>query len=95
VDINNPNRAATTVPDVEDVNKDNTMNLSMRITNIVLPLTPNMLLDKITLRIFVTPRSNALTQMGEVTDARWIQFKIQSQPENTMLTYLISGLSDL
>jgi cell surface protein SprA len=26
VDINNPNRGSTTVPDVEDVNKDNTMN---------------------------------------------------------------------
>jgi hypothetical protein len=33
---------------------------------------------------------------GEVTDARWIQFKISvSQPENTIGIYLILDLFDL
>jgi cell surface protein SprA len=42
VDINNPNRGSTTVPDVEDVNKDNTMNTINAYYEYSIDVMPNM-----------------------------------------------------
>ena len=83
VDINNPNRAATTVPDVEDVNKDNTMNTINAYYEYSITMTPNMAVGQ----NYITDIRNTQVTLanGEVTDARWIQFKIPvSQPENTI-----------
>ena len=83
VDINDPNRGATTVPDVEDVNKDNTMNTINAYYEYSIDVMPNMTVGQ----NYITDIRNTQVTLanGEVTDARWIQFKIPvSNPENTI-----------
>ncbi len=83
VDINDPNRGATTVPDVEDINRDNTMNTINAYYEYSIEVRPDMKVGEnyITdIRETTVPLPN-----GGTTDARWIQFKIPvSQPENTI-----------
>jgi cell surface protein SprA len=52
VDINNPNRGSTTVPDVEDVNKDNTMNTINAYYEYSIDVMPNMEVGQTTSLIF-------------------------------------------
>jgi cell surface protein SprA len=83
VDINDPNRGSTTVPDVEDINKDNTMNTINAYYEYSIDIQPNMAIGQ----NYITDIRNTQVTLpnGQVTDARWIQFKIPvSQPENTI-----------
>ncbi|WP_338408015.1 cell surface protein SprA [uncultured Flavobacterium sp.] len=83
VDINNANRGATTVPDVEDINRDNTMNTINAYYEYGIDVKPNMSIGE----NYITDIRNTQVTLpdGSVTDARWIQFKIPvSQPENTI-----------
>lgn len=82
VDINDPNRGASTVPDVEDINRDNTMNTINAYYEYSIDVKPNMAIGQ----NYITDIRNTQVTLanGSVTDARWIQFKIPvSQPENT------------
>ncbi|MDG1870568.1 MAG: cell surface protein SprA, partial [Flavobacterium sp.] len=83
VDINDANRAATTLPDVEDVNKDNTMNTINAYYEYSIDVAPNMEIGQ---NNITDIRNTQVTLAnGQVTDARWIQFKIPvSQPQNTI-----------
>ncbi len=83
VDINNPNRGASTVPDVEDINKDNTMNTINAYYEYSIDMKPNMTVGQ---NYITDIRDTQVTlPNGEVTDSRWIQFKIPvTQPENTI-----------
>nr|WP_288834308.1 cell surface protein SprA [uncultured Flavobacterium sp.] len=81
VDINDPNRGATTFPDVEDVNRDNTMNTINAYYEYSIDMKPNMQIGE----NYVTDVREADVTLpnGATTAARWIQFKIPvSQPEN-------------
>ena len=88
VDVTDSNRGSTTVPDVEDINRDNTMNTinayyeySINVNN-GLTVGSNYVTD--------IRETNVTLPNGSTTSARWIQFKIPvSQPENT-----IGGISD-
>ena len=83
VDINDPNRGASTVPDVEDINRDNTMNTINAYYEYRIDMKPRMEVGD----NFVTDIRNTQVSLpdGSTTDARWIQFKIPvSQPENTI-----------
>jgi len=83
VDINDANRGATSNPDVEDINKDNTMNTINAYYEYSIDMKPNMSIGQ----NYITDIRNTQQTMvnGQVTDARWIQFKIPvSQPENTI-----------
>jgi cell surface protein SprA len=83
VDINDPNRGASTVPDVEDINRDNTMNTINAYYEYSIDVKPNMSIGQ----NYITDIRNTQVKLenGSVTDARWIQFKIPvSQPENTI-----------
>ncbi|WP_310560761.1 cell surface protein SprA [Flavobacterium sp.] len=83
VDINDANRAATAEPDVEDINRDNTMNTINAYYEYSVDMKPNMTVGQ----NYITDIRNTQITMdnGEVTDARWIQFKIPvAQPENTI-----------
>jgi len=84
VSIDDPNRGATTLPDVEDINRDNTMSTINAYYEYSIDLKPGM-----------EPGANYVTDVREVpnvelpngstTTARWIQFKIPvSQPQNTI-----------
>ncbi|KIA87326.1 cell surface protein SprA [Flavobacterium sp. AED] len=83
VDINDPNRGSTTFPDVEDINRDNTMNTINAYYEYSIDVKPNMSVGQ----NYITDIRNTQVTLpnGGTTDARWIQFKIPvSQPENTI-----------
>ena len=83
VDINDPNRGATTLPDVEDINRDNTMNTINAYYEYSVDVKPNMIVGQ----NYITDIRNTQVTLanGSVTDARWIQFKIPIfKPENTI-----------
>ena len=83
VDINDANRASTSDPDVEDINKDNTMNTINAYYEYSVDVKPNMTVGQ----NYITDIRNTQVTLdnGQVTDARWLQFKIPvSQPENTI-----------
>ena len=89
VDVTNNNRGSTTIPDVEDINRDNTMNtanayyeykIDMNPGNGVdgMPVGQNFVTDNVVTTITDTPN-------GIPTKVRWYQFKIPvSQPTSTV-----------
>ena len=91
VDVTDTNRGNSTTPDVEDINRDNTMNTINAYYEYGIKINPTSL---------ATVGQNYITDIQErdinnlpnntTTKARWIQFKIPvSQPERT-----IGGISD-
>jgi cell surface protein SprA len=80
VDINNANRGSSTVPD-EDINRDNTMNTINAYYEYSIDVKPNPIGQN-----YITDiRDTQVTLANEVTDSRWIQFKIPvTQPQNTI-----------
>ncbi|WP_035669833.1 cell surface protein SprA [Flavobacterium sp. 83] len=83
VDINDPNRGSTSFPDVEDINRDNTMNTINAYYEYSIDVKPNMNVGQ----NYITDIRNTQVTLpnGATTEARWIQFKIPvSQPENTI-----------
>ena len=83
VDINDANRGSSTFPDVEDINRDNTMNTINAYYEYSINLKPNMSIGQ----NYITDIRNTQITLpnGSKTDARWIQFKIPvAQPENTI-----------
>jgi cell surface protein SprA len=88
VSIDTPNRGATTFPDVEDINRDNTMNTINAYYEYSIDMKPALEVGQ----NYVTDIRNTQVELpdGSRTEARWIQFKIPvSQPQNT-----IGGISD-
>jgi cell surface protein SprA len=83
VNINSPNRGSTTIPDVEDVNRDNTMNTINAYYEYSIDIRPDM---KVGQNYISDERISVVTlPNGATTDARWIQFKIPvSQPQDTI-----------
>ena len=83
VDITDPNRGSSTVPDVEDINRDNTMNTINAYYEYSIDVQPNMAVGQ----NYITDIRNTQVTLadGSTTEARWLQFKIPvSQPENTI-----------
>ena len=83
VNITDPNRGSTTLPDVEDINRDNTMNTINAYYEYSIDVKPGMNIGQ----NYITDVRNTQVTLpdGSSTEARWIQFKIPvSQPENTI-----------
>ncbi|WP_017497884.1 cell surface protein SprA [Flavobacterium sp. WG21] len=84
VSIDSPNRGSTTLPDVEDINRDNTMSTINAYYEYSIDVKPGMQVGQ----NFVTDIrevSNVELPNGSTTTARWIQFKIPvAQPQNTI-----------
>jgi cell surface protein SprA len=88
VDITDPNRGSTSVPDVEDINRDNTMNTINAYYEYSIDVQPGMTVGQ----NYITDIRNTQVTLpdGSNTEARWLQFKIPvSQPEN-----IIGNISD-
>lgn len=88
VNINSPNRGSSTIPDVEDVNRDNTMNTINAYYEYSIEIKPGMEVGQ----NYVSDVRNTVVTLanGNNTEARWIQFKIPiSQPQN-----IIGKISD-
>lgn len=84
VSIDDPNRGATTLPDVEDINRDNTMNTINAYYEYSIDIKPGMDIGQNYITD-VRNVSNIELPNGSTTTARWIQFKIPvSQPQNTI-----------
>ena len=86
VDITSSNRGSSTIPDVEDINRDNTMNTINAYYEYSINLHKGMQIgvDRYVTDIRETNAVNLPTGSNP-TRARWIQFKIPvSQPENTI-----------
>ncbi|KFC59235.1 hypothetical protein FEM08_20180 [Flavobacterium gilvum] len=83
VNIDSANRGSSTVPDVEDVNRDNTMNTINAYYEYSVEMKPDMVVGQ---NYIADIRNTSVTlPNGSTTEARWIQFKIPiSQPENTI-----------
>ncbi|MFM9826432.1 cell surface protein SprA, partial [Flavobacterium sp.] len=83
VDINDANRGSTSLPDAEDINRDNTMNTINAYYEYSIDMKPGMQVGA----NYITDvrETNRTLPDGTDTPVRWIQFKIPvSQPENTI-----------
>ncbi|MBF4508576.1 cell surface protein SprA [Flavobacterium sp. JLP] len=84
VSVDDPNRGATTLPDVEDINRDNTMNTINAYYEYSVDVRPGMQVGQNYITD-IREVSNVELPNGGTTTARWIQFKIPvSQPQNTI-----------
>lgn len=93
VQVGNTNRGASTLPDVEDINRDNTMNTINAYFEYEVPIRPNMNVGDGDAPFLVdvkeTPAAN-LPNGTNPTNARWLQFKIPVDRYSNN----IGGLSD-
>ena len=89
VDVSQTNRGSTTFPDVEDINRDNTMNTVDSYYEYQLDITPQSL--NIDNEYIVDVRNIDVTlQNGNQIPVRWLQFKVPiNQPTNT-----VGGIAD-
>ena len=84
VDINDSNRGSTTLPDVEDINRDNTMNTINAYYEYSIDMKPDMVIGQNYITDIKVVNNVELPNGGNTT-ARWIQFKIPvAQPQNTI-----------
>ena len=92
IDVTDTNRGSTTLPDVEDINRDNTMNTINAYYEYSIDVNPTSLQSTSVGTNYITDVKETTGSLpnGEVRKARWIQFKIPvNEPENT-----IGGISD-
>jgi len=84
VSIDDPNRGSTTLPDVEDINRDNTMSTINAYYEYSIDIKPGMQVGQNYITD-IRDVSNIDLPNGSTTTARWIQFKIPvAQPQNTI-----------
>ena len=87
VSIDDPNRGSTTLPDVEDINRDNTMNTINAYYEYSIDIRPGMQVGQNYVTDIREPGDIGPVELpnGSTTAARWIQFKIPvSAPQNTI-----------
>ncbi|MGM0635552.1 MAG: cell surface protein SprA [Bacteroidota bacterium] len=93
-------RGNSTFPDVEDVDRDNTMNTIDSYFEYEIPVYPNMSQDNNTSNVagveedYITDVKETTTTLetGEEIPVRWIQFRV---PLRTSEEYSVGGISDL
>ncbi|MBF6641161.1 cell surface protein SprA [Flavobacterium sp. J49] len=84
VSVSDANRGSTTIPDVEDINRDNTMNTVDAYYEYKIDIQPNMVVGQ---NYITDVRETEIPDLpnGTTTNARWYQFKIPvSQPTTTV-----------
>jgi len=74
VDVNDTDRGSTTTPDVEDINRDNTMNTIEAYYKFTINVQPNMQ-PGTNFLVDVRPGQEKLAN-GNTVNTRWLQFKI-------------------
>lgn len=91
-DVTDDNRGSTTTPDVEDINRDNTMNTINAYYEYSIAVDKASLDEANVGNNFITDVRKTEVELpsGEKVTARWVQFKIPiTNPQNT-----IGGISD-
>ncbi|WP_438968563.1 cell surface protein SprA [Nonlabens sp.] len=88
--VTQDNRGSTTLPDVEDINRDNTMNTINSYYEYDIPIFPGM--DVATSEyIFDTKEVQSTLPDGSTIDTRWVQFRV---PLNDPNREEIGGIAD-
>jgi cell surface protein SprA len=101
VNVSSENRGSTTLPDVEDVNNDNTMNRVNSYFEYRIPLLKNITKDNHPFVSDIRENSSVKLANGNTSQSRWIQFKVPIFPEYYEGTRYsnfysaINGISDL
>ena len=101
VNVDSNNRGSTTLPDVEDVNNDNTMNRVNSYFEYRIPILKNITKENHPFVADIRENSNVKLANGNITQSRWIQFKIPIFPEYYEGTKYsnffnaVNGISDL
>ena len=101
VNIDSNNRGSTTLPDVEDVNNDNTMNRINSYFEYKIPILKNITMENHPFVSDIRENNNVKLSNGNITKSRWIQFKIPIFPEYYDATKYsnffnaVNGISDL
>ena len=79
------NRGSTTQPDVEDINRDNTMNTIDSYFEYEMDITPSSLSDVNNQFIVDRKQENVTLPNGNTADIKWYQFRIPlTAPTNTV-----------
>lgn len=87
VGVSDTNRGSTTLPDVEDINRDNTMNEASAYYEYKIEMQPSTSPLMQVGQNYITDKRETVVNLpnGTSTTARWYQFKIPvSQPTNTI-----------
>lgn len=101
VAVTDTNRGSTTVPDTEDINRDNTMNTIDSYFEYRIPILRNMTTDNHPFVSDVRDNVEVTLPNGEITKSRWIQFKIPLNKDyytgTSFGTYFdaVNGINDL
>lgn len=91
VNVSDANRGATVIPDVEDINRDNTMNTIDAYYKFSVDIKPNMVVgDKYVADVQET--SSEVLPNGRTLPARWIQIKIPIK--EVVAANIENGISD-
>ena len=91
VDVTDNNRGNSTIPDVEDINRDNTMDTVEAYYEYSVDIKPGLVVgDPFVTDVKETIASTPGSSFGEETDVRWIQYKIPV----TEFERKIGGISD-
>jgi len=90
VSVSDTNRGSTTLPDVEDINRDNTMNTIDSYYQYEIDIVPNMSLASNFVRDIKT--RNVSLPNGTTKGVRWIQFRM---PLRGAHAQSVNGISDL
>ena len=80
-DVSQDNRGSTTLPDVEDINRDNTMNTINSYFKYDVPIFPGMNIDNNDY-IFDSKELTVTLEDGSSLDTRWVQFRIPLNDPN-------------
>lgn len=98
IEVTNTNRGSTTVPDVEDINRDQTMNTIDNYYQFRIPINPGIG----SAATYIADERTVVTELpnGSSINSRWIQFKIpisefHKSPDNTITPDEKIPLNDL
>ncbi len=90
-EVSQTNRGSTTLPDVEDINRDNTMNTIDSYYEYNIPIFPGM--DTASNEyIFDTKNVQTTLPNGSTISTRWVQFRV---PLNDPNRNVVGGIADL
>jgi cell surface protein SprA len=90
-EVSQTNRGSTTLPDVEDINRDNTMNTIDSYYEYNIPIFPGM--DTASSEyIFDTKNVQTTLPNGNMISTRWVQFRV---PLNDPNRNIVGGIADL
>ena len=93
VEVTNNNRGNTTLPDVEDVNRDNTMNTIDQYFKFEIPINNNPQVGQNYVADIKTLTTAELPD-GTTTQAQWILYKIPIQDAINNPANIVNGISD-